>query len=452
MRCRIVLLYAISIVLLCTAILPLQGADKKVVPSSLTAEQQQNIIRDVSKILLDSYVFPETAARMSGAITERLKKGEYAGLKDPREFADAVGKELLAISKDKHVGFAFDPESAADLQQARSKDQAEVQKAAEKQLQEQRKNNFGFYRVERLGGNVGYLDFRYFAEAKDAAETAIAALNFLSNCDAIIIDLTRNGGGDTTQIQLIDSYFLPPSTHLNDIYSRKEDSTENYWTLPWVPGRRMEKVDLYILTSNFTFSGAEEFAYTMKNLKRATLVGETTGGGAHPVEFVAVQADYVLKVPYARAINPITKTNWEGTGIVPDVPVKAADAFNVAYELALEKLAARASDEQTKNELSWHLFAAKAKSKPARPAREVLESYAGDYGERHVTYENGELYYQRTGRPNKYRLLPLTDTLFALDGIEEFRVEFVVDNGKVDMLIGLYSNGEKQPSKRTIRQ
>ncbi|RPJ03178.1 MAG: hypothetical protein EHM31_01720, partial [Candidatus Aminicenantes bacterium] len=183
------------------------------------------------------------------------------------------------------------------------------------------------------------------------------------------------------------------------------------------------------------------------NLKRATIIGETTGGGAHPTNAMIVQRDFILRVPFARAINPVSKTNWEGTGVTPDIAVPAAEAFDKAYALAVEKLAAKATDPGIKAHYEWILTAEKAKQSPVRVETKVLKTYAGEYGERKVAFENGVLYYQRTGP--KYRMIPLTSTLFALDGLDSFRVEFVVKDGKAVELIGLYDNGERDPSPRT---
>ena len=272
-------------------------------------------------------------------------------------------------------------------------------------------------------------------------------MNFLAYCDAIIVDLRQNGGGDPAQIQLICSYFFPEPAHLNDIYFRAGDRTENFWTLPYVPGPKPVNADLYILTSARTFSGAEEFTYNMKNLKRATVIGETTGGGAHPTQPMIVQKDFILRVPYARAINPVSKTNWEGTGVVPDIAVPAAQAFDKAYALAVEKLAAKASDPERKASYEWLLAGMKAKADPAKVDAKTLQTYAGVYGERKVTLENGALYYQRIGP--RYRLIPMTPTVFLLDGLENFRVEFEVKDGRTVALIGLYDNGDREPSPRT---
>jgi C-terminal processing protease CtpA/Prc len=272
-------------------------------------------------------------------------------------------------------------------------------------------------------------------------------MNFLAYCDAVIVDLRQNGGGDPAQIQLISSYFFAEPVHLNDLYYRAANKTENYWTLPYVPGPKPVNADLYILTSARTFSGAEEFTYNMKNLTRATVIGETTGGGAHPTQPMIVQKDFVLRVPFARAINPYSKTNWEGTGVTPDIAVPAAEAFHRATAMAVEKLAAKASDPGRKAQYEWILAGMKAKANPPAVDERTLKTYAGVYGERQVTFENGVLVYQRTGP--KYRLIPMTQTLFALDGLDYFRVEFVVKDGRAVEIIGLYDNGEKDSSPRT---
>ena len=143
--------------------------------------------------------------------------------------------------------------------------------------------NFGFEKVERLKGNVGYIDLRGFTPAEFSAETIVAAMNFVANTDALIFDLRQNGGGDPATVALLSSYlFGPEPVHLNSLYWREGDTTHQWWTLPFVPGKRYAGKDVYVLTSKRTFSAAEEFTYNLKNLKRATIIGETTGGGAHP--------------------------------------------------------------------------------------------------------------------------------------------------------------------------
>lgn len=416
-------------------------------PPALNHSQQKVIIDEVSKLLNENYIFPETAAKMQDHIQKKLKDGGYDKLTDPREFAHAVYEDLFSISKDKHLGFRYGPEDAKIQLHLKSQDEKEAKEARERRIANSRQDNYGFRKVERLGGNIGYLNFHFFAEAAEGGETAVAALAFLAYCDAIIIDLRENGGGDPTQIQLISSYFFQDPVHLNDIYTRRENRTENYWTLPYVPGKKMPNADLYILTSSSTFSGAEEFSYNMKNLKRATLIGETTGGGAHPTDVMIVQREYLLAVPYARAINPISKTNWEGTGVKPDVEIPASQAFDKAYQMAIERLYEKASDPERKKELEWILAGQRAKLKPVQLPEETLKKYVGVYEQRKITFENGQLYYQRTGP--KYRLVPMTQTMFSLEGMDGFRLEFTMQDGKATEVVGLYDNGESEPSKRT---
>jgi hypothetical protein len=428
---------------LSTSIVFSQGAENPVFDPA----KKQAIVDEVSKLLNKNYIFAETAKKMEDRIRSGLKNGEYDKFSEARDFAQAVSRDLSAVSKDRHLGFAYAPETAAEIMRQRSQNENEARAARERELASAKRNNFGFRKVERLAGNIGYLDFRSFASADQAGGTAVAALNFLAYCDAVIVDLRQNGGGDPSQIQLISSYFFPEPTHLNDLYYRANDTTENYWTLPYVPGVKPVEADLYILTSASTFSGAEEFSYNMKSLKRATLIGETTGGGAHPTNAMIVQEKFILRVPVGRAINPITKTNWEGTGVTPDIQIPAAQAFDKAYTMALEKLATKASDPQKKIEFEWVLTAQKAKLNPPRLDDTTLQMYVGVYGERKVTLENGVLQYQRTGP--KYRLVPLTETLFAVEGLDYVRVEFVVKDGKAVELTGLYDTGERQPSPRT---
>jgi len=424
---------------------PASGQEPKT--PTIEAAKKQAIVDEISTLLNKNYIFAETAKKMEDLIRSRLKNGDYGKFSGAAEFAGAVSLDLAAASKDRHLGFALDPETAADIRRIMGQSEEEAKKVRERRLQASRRDNFGFRKVERLPGNIGYLDFRIFQSPDQAGATAVAAMNFLAYCDAIIVDLRQNGGGDPAQIQLISSYFFPQPAHLNDLYYRAADTTENYWTMPYVPGPKPVAADLYILTSSRTFSGAEEFSYNMKNLKRATIIGETTGGGAHPTDAMIVQEDFILRVPIARAINPVSKTNWEGTGVTPDVAVPAAQAYDRAYTMALEKLASKAAEPQRKAEYDWILVGEKAKQNPPRVDEKTLAMYAGVYGERKVTFENGALFYQRTGP--KYRLVPLTATLFAVEGLDYFRVEFVVKDGRAVELVGVYDNSERDSSPRT---
>jgi C-terminal processing protease CtpA/Prc len=171
-------------------------------------------------------------------------------------------------------------------------------------------------------------------------------------------------GGEPSMIAYLQSYLFDTPTHLNDIVERAGNKTQQWWTLPFVPGARFGgKKPVFVLTSRQSFSGAEEFAYNLKNLKRATVIGETTGGGAHPSRPVKIANRFMLELPYARAVNPITGTNWEGTGVPPDVEVSAETALDAAYGSALEKVAATTADVRQKAQLERMIEERKTKNR-----------------------------------------------------------------------------------------
>jgi hypothetical protein len=278
------------------------------------------------------YVFPESAKKMEEALRARQKKGEYDSVTDGDAFAKMLTENLQAVSHDKHLRVNFSPVPMPDRPDGPPDADAVAQ-----YRKEMERMNCGFVKVEILPGNVGYLKFDMFADPDVCGPTAVAAMNFLAHVDAIIFDLRENGGGDPEMIALLSTYLFSEPTHLNDLWERKDDTTHQHWTLPYVPGTRLDGKPVYVLTSSQTFSGAEEFSYNLKNLKRATIIGETTGGGAHPVAGHRIDDHFMIGVPFARAINPISKTNWEGTGVEPDIKVPATDALTTAQKLAAEK-------------------------------------------------------------------------------------------------------------------
>jgi len=288
---------------------------------------------------------------------------------------------------------------------------------------------------------------RYFSGTREAGPTAAAAMNFLANTDAVIIDLRQNGGGDPATIQFISSYFLEDYTHLNSFETRGEDTLQQFWTLPYVPGKPMHATDLYILTSQRTFSAAEEFTYNMKNLKRATLVGETTGGGAHPGGHQIVNDNFLVWVPTGRAVNPITRTNWEGKGIQPHIEVDKEEALITAHRTALEKLAEKPEDQDRKSNMKWVLETLKAKENPASVDESVLKKYVGKYTRGEVVLEEGELWLKAGSR--KMRMIPLSETYFIPEGESSVRLEFTPDKtGKAYGVTLHFQDGGKEIVKR----
>ena len=298
-------------------------------------------------MLNEHYVFPEVAKAMEKAVRQHQMAGEYDSITSAVAFRARLENDLRAVSKDKHLNVSYSATPAPE----RGNGGEPTEKEREQFQASLARQNFCFERVERLAGNVGYVDLRCFGPPEAIAETVSAAFTFLGHTSALIIDLRENGGGDPAGVALVCSYLFDSPTHLSDIYFRKDGRTQQFLTQPSVPGRRLAGIDVYVLTSNRTFSAGEEFSYDLKNLKRAKIVGETTGGGAHPVSPHRIDDHFGIGVPFARPINPITRTNWEGTGVDPDENVPARQALHVAHLEALERLRAKESDRRKQQEL-----------------------------------------------------------------------------------------------------
>lgn len=294
----------------------------------MTPDEQTALLEDILTCLSDKYVFPDVAAEMVASL--RARQIIFEGLTDGL-LANALTVNLQAVSHDKHLQIRFREEPFPAPQD----DGHPTPEAVERMREEAAAENFGFTRVEILENNVGYLDLRGFAPLPWASSKIAAAMALLADTQALVIDLRHNGGGSADTVALLCSYFFPaePVIHLNSIYNRPEDNTEKFFTTPDLPSPRYLDKPVYLLTSRTTFSGAEEFAYNLRNLQRATIVGETTGGGAHPVDFQRlINPHFMILIPHSRAINPITGTNWEGVGVEPHIQVPADEALDIALQ------------------------------------------------------------------------------------------------------------------------
>lgn len=335
MKRSVLILTLLVMALTCVGSTGKTSAQERTPPdNTIDANTRKQVIDTVLKRLNDSYVFPDVAKAMDKAISDRVAKGEYDQISSSRTFAETLTKDLQAVSKDKHLRVRYSHD-VLPQRQPRAEPTAEQR---EQQRRDMSWMNYGFDKVERLGGNTGYISFRGFFGPELGADAVASAMNFVAGTDALIFDLRQNGGGDPEMVALICSYlFGPEPVHLNDLYWREANRTDEFWTRKEVAGKRYLNKDVYVLTSKYTFSGAEEFTYNLKNLKRATIIGETTGGGAHPGMGVRINDHFNMFVPTGRAISPITKTNWEGTGVKPDVEVPADQALSVARLMALKK-------------------------------------------------------------------------------------------------------------------
>jgi hypothetical protein len=288
------------------------------------------------------YVFPDVAKKLETALRDKQRSGGYDSAVREEDLAVMLTADLREVGRDRHLGVrrhdAPPPDAAGRASSA--PDEARI-------LARVKELNYGIDKVEKLPGNIGYLAVRGFVPIKYAEKAISAAMTELADSDALIVDMRGNGGGDPAGVAYLTSYLFDKRTHLNDLYFRDGDRTKEYWTTEEMPGRKYgQQKAVYVLTGPQTFSGGEEFSYNLQQLKRATLIGETTGGGANPGETRQLNQHFSAFVPNGRAINPITRTNWEHTGVVPDVKTPNADALLAAQKMALERLAAAATEPQ----------------------------------------------------------------------------------------------------------
>jgi len=323
---------------------------------SLGAEQMsgREIVTAALALLRANYVFPEVAERAASAVEARLATGEYDDL-DEITLTELVTRHLQDETGDKHLRLRLgggpgpgpggpgpggpgarpgDPGPGGPEPEAGEPRDHEARRRAMRKIGQL--DNFGIRRVERLDGNVGYLDLRRVAMAANAGPAIAAAMELVAGTYALILDLRHNGGGAPDGVALWCSYLLTEEpVHLNDIFHADTGETRQFWAFPYLPGTRYVDRPVYVLTSSHTFSGGEELCYNLQALGRAELIGETTGGGAHPTRGFRISPAVHIGIPFARSINPVTGTNWEGTGVVPDVAVPEAQAYDVAYATAL---------------------------------------------------------------------------------------------------------------------
>ncbi len=316
---------------------------------SLTEKYKEQAIQHLSRLMNDFYVFPEVAKKTEEHLLAQWEAGHFDQFTDDESFAAALTTSVQEINHDKHMRIRVNPpyEAQPNTPERRIEERLD-------RMERSRRGSYGFNNVEILEGNVGYLDLRGFAGLENAQASADAAMQLMARTDAVIFDLSKNGGGSPRMVQYLCSYFFDQKVHLNSLYWRQGDETEEFWSLEEVGGTKMPEVPLFIITSDRTFSGAEEFSYNMQTQKRATLVGQTTGGGANPGGTRRINDNLNVFIPVGRAINPITKTNWEGVGVVPEIVTTPEEALAKTHELA--QAAAEAYRAETKEKYQ-QLFA-----------------------------------------------------------------------------------------------
>lgn len=304
--------------------------------AEMTKNEKNEIVQLISENLLETYIDLEVAQEMTSILKSNLKSNKYKSATNPDEFAKIITQDLHNMSHDLHLKLNYEPKKIAQSKLIMpEKMKLEREKMMAIKMAE---INYGFTEVKVLKGNIGYLNLRMFADMEQGKDAATSAMNFLYNTNAIIIDLRENGGGVPSMVQLLSSYFTDAGpVLLCNFYERKTDSKTQLFTIKTIDGKRMTNKPLYILTSKNTFSAAEAFAYSLKHLDKAVVVGEVTKGGANRTRTINLNSDFSISVPYIKAIHPVTLSNWEGKGIQPNIETNNNEAFVIAYIEAINK-------------------------------------------------------------------------------------------------------------------
>jgi hypothetical protein len=408
----------------------------------LSLDDQKKIINTICEKLDEIHAFPEYNPEICNGLIKNFEGGKYSKYKSPQAFADKLDRDLEILRGDKHLGIFYDPQMAAEMEKE-NEEGKEAGYLTPEMIEDERKKNYGFNELKILQGNIGYLDLRIFFPPKYAGETAVAAMRFLSNCDALIIDLRNNGGGWDEMVTFLMSYFFnsDESITLSTTYSRYEDEYYQSHTQSYVPGKLLTDIPVFILTSKSTFSGAEAFAHYMKHFKKATLVGETTRGGQNPVEIQSIGYGLIMLIPSWKQIYSASETGWEGVGVKPHIETDANDALNEAHLKALNELTKTKVDEEEKKRYRWIIDELDAKRNFIKVDESILNSYAGKYGDRTIFYENGELYYHYGDR-SKMKMIAMSENYFIVEIYDYFRVRFIKENNFVIGFEQVYYDGK----------
>jgi C-terminal processing protease CtpA/Prc len=285
--------------------------ENELIKSDLT-----EIVIKINQLMIANYVFPTVAEESSQYLSKQLSRGNYNKFEDIRQLSSQLTHDLQKVTKDKHIRLT------------------ESGLGTRKMFDDNPVGNKHLYESKVLAGNIGYFDLRAFEPLEKASDLISSAMKELENTSAIIFDMRNNGGGYPGTVRYLCSYLFDKKVHLNSLHWRDGDRIEEFWTLDEIKGKKRPNVPVFVLTSDYTFSGAEEFTYNLQTQKRVTVIGETTKGGAHPGKIFSLNSKINIFIPVGRAVNPITNSNWEGTGVEPDIKVKQEDALEKALELA----------------------------------------------------------------------------------------------------------------------
>lgn len=401
----------------------------------------ENIIKMICEKVGSFYPQKEIASRVTNGLNSNISSGKYKKIDSPAIFASMITSDMEMLSNDKHLDLLFDPDMVSEMKAQKEKGIENTYTAS--QVETYRLNNYGFTTLKVMEGNVGYLDLQVFFSAKYAGDTAVAAMSFFSNCDALIIDLKNNGGGWDCMVNLLLSYFINPEEEavMKIIRSTIDNTYYSSMSLAYIPGKKMDTIPVYILTSGSTASAAEAFVFRMKQLnKRVRVVGATTAGAENPVDFQILDKNFILQIPCYQVIYSKAKGGWEGIGIKPDIPVNPHDALEMAYLAALKKLKTSTKNKKQLDRYQWAIESLEAKRTALKLKKSILLAYIGKYGDSSVIIEKGNLFYQYKKR-SRHKLIPISLDYFLVEGADHYRIRFLRTKNQSLILKVIFNDG-----------
>jgi retinol-binding protein 3 len=389
----------------------------------INSASKNSLITNLCTTLNRNYVYPEKAKSMTDFLKQQNAKGVYDSLKNENELANRITKDLRSIYTDKHLRIEHNPELEKEILEFLSSKKG-AKKVASEDIENDKKKNFHFRKVEILPSNIGYIELNGFAvPSQSTSKTIHAAMQLVANTDAVIIDLRNNFGGNGTVAGEILGYFFSTKT----LISRSFNRIENKWTDEYVKNSNdlVLNMPIYLLTSHRTFSAAESFAYNLQNLKNAVIIGENTRGGAHLTRSFSLGNGFVGFIPYMRGENVITQTDWEGTGVIPTFRVDEEYSLAIAKTKILEAKLSKVKSDDEKRQINYLINYFKSKSTNFESDLSVISSFLGEYEYFEVTLKDNQLHFMdKKNHQIPIKATAITNTLYQIG--DDYQIEFVI--------------------------
>ena len=413
-------------------------------PAAATAQmssaQVQSIVEESVRLIDSVYVVPERRQAITQKLRDAEKTGRYATT-DPVTLADRLTDDLRGVSGDRHLSVHWAPAEYAATSAPPSADGA-GKAGADYYAKLGKRRNQGVEELRILPGNIRYMRYTNFIWEADVSGRALDdAMRFMRDGDALIIDLRGNGGGDASAVQYLISHFVSDRLLMTFNDGPSGESSQSR-TLEYLPAGRIRGKPLFVLIDRFTASAAEEFTYHVQQFKLGVLVGQTTAGAANNNSLYPIKPGFMLSVSTGRPVHPVSGTNWEGAGIMPDVAVAPGRALDQAQALALDQLSAKAEGNDSQLRYAWARVAVDAHLHPTSVLASELARYAGRYDDRTVRVDHGQLIYTGATREDTPLTLLATD-LFAFGDQAGVRVHFIREGARVTALEILHEDGDR---------